>query len=88
MSCAEIKMAGSEIHETLYEEAGLWLAADCKVELNIAGTWVSVERMISDNGGIVKCHTEMGALWFPLEELRGIREAAIPAIPAIPGTQY
>ena len=68
-------MAALEIHEALYEEADLWLGANCNVEINVAGSWISVERMINDRDGIVKCHTDRGALWFVLEELKGIREA-------------
>jgi hypothetical protein len=68
-------VAASHIHETLYEEADLWLGAACNVEINVGGIWVQVDRMINDNDGIVKGHTAMGALWFPLEELKGIREA-------------
>jgi hypothetical protein len=31
--------------------------------------------MHHDADGIVKCHTPSGALWFPLQEIRAIREA-------------
>jgi hypothetical protein len=75
-------MAALEIHETLYEEAGLWLGSACNVEINVGGIWIPVERMINDSDGIVKCHTDMGALWFPLEELKGIREAEPGSAPA------
>lgn len=68
-------MAALDIHESLYGEAELWLGSGCNVEINIAGTWVRVQRMINDEDGIVKCDTENGSLWFPLEELKGIREA-------------
>ena len=68
-------MATLDVHEALYDEADLWLGANCRVEVNVAGTWIAVERMINDRDGIIKCHTEMGALWFPLEELKGVREA-------------
>jgi hypothetical protein len=75
-------MAALEIHEALYEEVSLWLGANCNVEINVAGTWISVERMINGADGIVKCHTDMGALWFPLEELKGVREAEPGQAPA------
>lgn len=75
-------MADLEVHEQLYDEADLWLGASCNVELNVAGSWIAVESLISDKDGIVKCHTEAGALWFPLEELKGIREAELGKAPA------
>jgi hypothetical protein len=68
-------MAALEVHERLYDEADLWLGAACNVEINVVGTWIAIQRMINDKDGIVKCDTEMGSLWFPLEELKGIREA-------------
>lgn len=75
-------MAALEVHEQLYDEADLWLGASCKVEINVAGTWIAIERMINHKDGIVKCDTEMGALWFPIQELKGIREAEPSKVPA------
>ena len=49
-------MAALEIHEALYEEVSLWLGANCNVEINVAGTWISVERMINGADGIVVPH--------------------------------
>ncbi len=66
-------MALTDIHETLYDEAQLWLDGGCNLELNVAGTWLAVERFYSDSEGIVKCDTPSGTLWFALEELKGIR---------------
>jgi hypothetical protein len=67
-------MAALELHERLYDEADLWLGSGCTVEINVGGTWISIQRMINDTDGIVKCDTDMGSLWFPLEELKGVRE--------------
>jgi hypothetical protein len=75
-------MAALEIHETLYDEAGLWLGSGCNVEISVGGTWIPIERIVNDNDGIVKCHTDMGALWFPIEELKAIREAVPGKVPA------
>ena len=75
-------MARLETHEQLYDEAELWLGSGCNVEVNVGGSWITVERMVNDRDGIVKCHTDIGALWFPLEELKGVREAEPENAPA------
>jgi hypothetical protein len=68
-------MASDEVHQALYDEADEWLNSGCTVEINVGGAWIEVRRMIRSRDGIVTCRSNVGALWFPLVELRGIREA-------------